>query len=193
MKIRLRDRDRRALIGLALAVALYVATVELVLPQWDRLREAPEMAANSESQLRRYRRAILRQGQYEELEALAVARDGELESLLIRAESESLASVELQSIVESVAADIGVVFGERNIIAPRILDDFFSETAMSVAFDSTPNQLVSLLTALRDLETLITVRELNIQPKPDEGQDLTKEWQVSLTVGALIENSPAGD
>ena len=193
MKIRLRDRDRRALIGLALAVALYVATVELVLPQWDRLREAPELAANSESQLRRYRRAILRQGRYEELEGLAVARDGELESLLIRAESESLASVELQSIVESVAADIGVVFGERNIIAPRTLDDFFSETAMSVAFDSTPNQLVSLLTALRDLETLITVRELNIQPKPDEGQDLTKEWQVSLTVGALIENSPAGD
>ena len=193
MKIRIRDRDRRALIGLALAVALYVATVELVLPQWDRLREAPELAANSESQLRRYRRAILRQGRYEELEGLAVARDGELESLLIRAESESLASVELQSIVESVAADIGVVFGERNIIAPRMLDDFFSETAMSVAFDSTPNQLVSLLTALRDLETLITVRELNIQPKPDEGQDLTKEWQVSLTVGALIENSPAGD
>ena len=189
MKIRLRDRDRRALIGLALAVALYAGTVELVLPQWDRLREAPELAANSESQLRRYRRAILRQGRYEELEGLAVARDGELESLLISAESESLASVELQSIVESVAADIGVVFGERNIIAPRMLDDFFSETAMSVAFDSTPNQLVSLLTALRDLETLITVRELNIQPKPDEGQDLTKEWQVSLTVGALIENS----
>ena len=189
MKIRLRDRDRRALIGLALAVALYLVTVELVLPQWDRLREAPELAANSESQLQRYRRAISRQGRYEELEALAVARDGELESLLIRAESESLASVELQSIVESVAADIGVVFGERNIIAPRMLDDFFSETAMSVAFDSTPNQLVSLLTALRALETLITVRELNIQPKPDEGQDLTKEWQVSLMVGALIENS----
>ena len=193
MKIRLRERDRRALIGLALAVALYLVTVELVLPQWDRLREAPELAVNSESQLQRYRRAISRQGRYEELEALAVARDGELESLLIRAESESLASVELQSIVESVAADIGVVFGERNIIAPRMLDDFFSETAMSVAFDSTPNQLVSLLTALRDLETLITVRELNIQPKPDEGQDLNKEWQVSLTVGALIENSPAGD
>ena len=193
MKIRLRERDRRALIGLALAVALYLVTVELVLPQWDRLREAPELAVNSESQLQRYRRAISRQGRYEELEALAVARDGELESLLIRAESESLASVELQSIVESVAADIGVVFGERNIIAPRMLDDFFSETAMSVAFDSTPNQLVSLLTALRDLETLITVRELNIQPTPAEGQDLNKEWQVSLTVGALIENSPAGD
>ena len=189
MKIRLRERDRRALIGLGLAVALYLATVELVLPQWDRLREAPELAANSESQLRRYRRAIVRQGRYEELEGLVAARDGELESLLIRAESASLASVELQSIVESVAADIGVVFGERNIIAPRTLDDFFSETAMSVAFDCTPNQLVSLLAALRDLETLITVRELNIQPRPDEGQDLTKEWQVSLTVGALIENS----
>ncbi len=189
MKIRLRERDRRALIGLGLAVALYLATVELVLPQWDRLREAPELAANSESQLRRYRRAIVRQGRYEELEGLVAARDGELESLLISAESESLASVELQSIVESVAADIGVVFGERNIIAPRTLDDFFSETAMSVAFDCTPNQLVSLLAALRDLETLITVRELNIQPRPDEGQDLTKEWQVSLTVGALIENS----
>ena len=189
MKIRIRDRDRRALIGLALAVALYVATVELVLPQWDRLREAPELAANSESQLRRYRRAILRQGRYQELEGLVAARDSELESVLIRAESESLASVELQSIVESVAADIGVVFGERNIIAPRTLDDFFSETAMSVAFDCTPNQLVSLLAGLRDLETLITVRELNIQPAPAEGQDLTKEWQVSLTVGALIENS----
>ena len=193
MKIRIRERDRRALIGLALAVALYVATVELVLPQWDRLREAPELAANSESQLRRYRRAILRQGRYEELESLVAARDGELESLLIRAESASLASVELQSIVESVAADIGVVFGERNIIAPRMLDDFFSETAMSIAFDCTPNQLVSLLTGLRDLETLITVRELQIEPTPAEGQDLTKEWQVSLTVGALIENSPAGD
>ena len=189
MKIRIRERDRRALLGLALAAGLYVVTVELVLPRWDRLREAPELAANSESQLRRYRRAILRQGRYEELEGLVAARDGELESLLISAESESLASVELQSIIESVAADIGVVFGERNIIAPRTLDDFFSETAMSVAFDCTPNQLVSLMAGLRDLETLVTVRELQIQPTPAEGQDLTKEWQVSLTVGALIENS----
>ena len=116
MKIRIRDRDRRALIGLALAVALYAVTVELVLPQWDRLREAPELAANSESQLQRYRRAILRQGRYEELEGVVAARDGEFESLLnFAADSESLASVELQSIVESVAADFGVVFGERNI------------------------------------------------------------------------------
>ncbi len=189
MKIRIRERDRRALLGLALAAGLYVVTVELVLPRWDRLREAPELAANGESQLRRYRRAILRQGRYEELEGLVAARGGELESLMIRAESASLASVELQSIVESVAADIGVVFGERNIIAPRTLDDFFSETAMSVAFDCTPNQLVSLMAGLRDLETLVTVRELQIQPKPAEGQDLSKEWQVSLTVGALIENS----
>jgi hypothetical protein len=86
MKIEIRDRDRRALLALALAIGLYGFIVELALPAWDRLGQAPGIAAERELQLQRYRRALVRQGRYEELEGVVEARQAESESVLIGAD-----------------------------------------------------------------------------------------------------------
>jgi hypothetical protein len=189
MSVRINPRDRRALIGLALAIVVYVALAELALPAWDRLRDAPRIAGEREAELERYKMALLRRDRYEELELFARERRREFDGLSIRAESTSLASVQLQSIVESAATGLGVTLDQRSMIAPRSLDDFFGETAMAVTFECTPNQLASLLAAFEGSETLLTVRRLDVQPVEFDGRNQTKKLRVSLTVGALIEGA----
>jgi hypothetical protein len=105
--------------------------------------------------------------------------------------------VPLQGLVDSVADRVGIRFDQRDIAGARILDDFFSETAMSVRFVATPNQMVMLLEELRGLDELVTVRQLRIQPvmgevTVDSGLDRTKDLQVELTVGGLIESPSEG-
>jgi Tfp pilus assembly protein PilO len=190
MKFEIRQRDRRALILLLLALAIYGAAEWVVLPAYDRLAAAQDRAADKEKQLRRYRRAELRKGQYADLLKVADARVKQNESVVIAASNLSLASAELQSLVEGTANKVGVMLGQRLIGAPRRLNDYFAEIPMTMSFESTPGQVVSFLNELRSLPRFVTVRALQITPvapvfEAPKGSDLTKNVRVSITCGAL--------
>ncbi len=194
MRIQLRDRDRRSLLGLGVALALYFTLSQIILPQFDRLIESGEVVAERENQLRRYRRGLVEKESYGEWIAAARQRMGELDQWLIRAESEALASVELQSLIEATSQDAGIVLEQRNIGGTQRLDEYFSETRMTLAFEATPEQFVEFLTDLRSNPKALTVRSVDVRPEalvhevPSRGE-LTKTLQVTLTVGALIENA----
>ena len=193
MKIQIRDRDRRALIGLTLALAVYLTMSELVFPAYDRLALASEAAVDKEDQLRRYRRALSRQTRDTELISEARDRVAELEGRWIQAESEGLASVQLQALVEEASQGAGIGVEQRNIVGMRQLDDYFGETTMTLSFDATPDQLVQFLTDLRVAPKVLTVGSIEIRPLevvhevPDQGE-LEKTLRVSLSVGALVPN-----
>ncbi len=189
MTIRLKPRDRRAVAGLAFALAAYGVISWLALPAWDRLQAASETVDVRESELQRYRRALVRQGRYEELGQRLETRMETLESRVIRAETAALASVALQSVVEATAADAGVTLGERTLAPPRELDDFYGETAMSVTFECEPAQLVALLAGMRDTAILVTVRQLEIETAEAAETDASKRLRVSLTVAGLMETT----
>ncbi len=194
MKIELRERDRRALIGLALALAVYLTLDMALLPRYDTLAAAQELVLTKEDQLRKYRRAVLRQGQYRGLTEDARPRIAELEDVLIRAETEALVSAELQSEVERASQDAGIGISERNVVGIRRLDDFFSEATMTLEFQCSPTELVTFLSGLRSSSSLISVRSADIRPDrvvhqmPNDG-DLNRTLRVNLTVGALTPNS----
>lgn len=193
MKLQIRDRDRRALIGLGLTVALYLTATVLVFPAMDRLAMVSAGAAQKEDQLRRYRRALSRQARYVESVEEARQRVGGLDPRWIQAESEGLASVELQAIVEQASREAGIAVEQRNIGGMRELDDYFGETSMTLVFDATPLQLVGFLTQLRRSPKALTVQSAEVRPRrvvhevPERGE-LEKTLNVTLSVGALVPN-----
>lgn len=191
MKLEIRQRDRRALMLLALGLVIYGVAEWVLLPAYDRISDAKEVAADKETQLRRYRRAELRKGQYESLLPVAEQRVTASESVVINAANLSLASAELQSLIESAAGKANIMLGQRAVGTARRLNDFYSELTMTLSFESTPNQLVMLLNELRALPRVVNVRSLQVAPlspvfEVPKGIDLLKTVRVSMIVSAPV-------
>jgi Tfp pilus assembly protein PilO len=191
MKFEIRQRDRRALVLLALAVLIFGLAYKVLLPAYDRISTASDLAADKAKQLRRYRRAELRKGQYSDLLKLANDRVKKNESVVIAASNLSLASAEFQTLIEGIGNKVGLMVGQRMIGTPRRLDNLYAEVPMTLAFDSTPGQLVAFLDELRSLPRFVNVRSLQVAPlspvfEAPKGSDLTKTVRVSITVAALM-------
>ena len=190
MKLEIRQRDRHALLGLALAVAVFGVIKLVALPAYDRFAVAADTVAEKESQLRRYRRAQLRKGQYAELVKLTTAKIVENESVVSKAASESLVSAELQSMVETTATKVGVMLAQRSVGASRKLNDFYAELPMTLGFESTPGQLVAFLAELRALPRVVVVHSLQVTPvhpvqEVHKGEDLSKNVRVTMTIATV--------
>src|SRR5262245_14650529 len=175
---------------LSAALAIYALADWVVLPAYDRLTAASELAADKEHQLRRYRRADLRKGQYADLLKLTDERVAKSESAVIKAANLSLASAELQSLIESASQKVGLMVGQRIIGNPRRVNEFYADLPMTMTFESTPGQLVSFLDELRSLPRFVTVRNLQVSPvspvlEAPKGVDVSKNLRVSVTVSAL--------
>ena len=198
MKLQIRQRDRRALLLLGVSLGLYFVLSEVAFPAYDRLAAAVDIALDREDQLRRYRRAVVRKADYGQLLEEARQRVEDGEGLLIRGDNPSLASAELQTIIEEVAEATGIELGQRNMSAARQKDEFFNEITMTLGFECTPGQLVAFLEQLRGSEKLVAVRSIQIGPLSvvdavSEGMELLKDVRVSLTVGAVLASPPEGE
>jgi hypothetical protein len=191
MKIEIRERDRRALIGLSLAVGLYLLATMVAFPAYDSLVSAADEASAKEEQLRKYRRALVRKGHYTQLLDQARKNMTDAEARLIRGDNASLASVELQNIVEEAAKKVGIPLGQRNMSTARKKDAFFNEITMTLSFESTPNQLTMFLSEIRTSPKFITVRNAQVAPvqvlqeAPKKGEFL-KTIRANLTLAAIL-------
>ena len=198
MKREIRQRDRRALLLLGVLLGLYFVLSEVAFPAYGRLAAAGDTARDREDQLRRYRRAAVQKADYGPLLEEARRRVEEGEGLLIRGDNPSLASAELQTIIEGIAADTGVELGQRNMSAAVQKDEFFNEITMTLGFECTPGQLVMFLEQLRRSEKLVAVRSIRIAPlsvadEVSAGMELPKDLRVNLTVGAVLASPPEGE
>jgi Tfp pilus assembly protein PilO len=190
MKLEIRQRDRRALVLLTAALLIFGLADLVVLPAYDRLTDAAQSSTDKEHQLRRYRRAEQRKGQYVDLLKLTEQRVAKSESGVIAAANLSLASAELQSLMEAASTKVGLTVGQRNIGTARRLNEFYADLPMTLSFEATPGQLVSFLDELRSLPRFVTVRTLQVTPvapvfEAPKGSDLTKNVRATVTVAAL--------
>ncbi len=198
MKLEIRQRDRRALLLLGVSLGLYLVLSEVAFPAYDGLAAAADIALDREDQLRRYRRAVVRKADYGRLLEEARRRVEEGEALLIRGDNPSLASAELQTMIEEVAEATGIELGQRNMSAASRKDEFFNEITMTLGFECTPGQLVAFLKGLRGSERLVAVRSIQIAPlsvvdEVSDEMELLKDVRVNLTVGAVLASPPEGD
>lgn len=196
MKIELRSRDRRALLLLLLAVAVYAIADFVILPAYDRLTASAALVSEKEDQLRKYRRALLRKGQYEQLIPVAARQIQDAEKILIRGDNPALATTELQTLVEEAARNAGINLLQRNVAAPRKVDAFYNELVMSLAFETTVTPLANFLANLRSTPRLLDVRNLQISPTvplaemPKTPGDYRKNLRVNLIIGAVLSSAP---
>ena len=191
MKLEIRQRDRRAIVLLLAAAALYAVLSFGILPALDSLKHGATGVAEKEEQLSKYRRALVRKGQYVTL--LGQVRKGvsDAEGRLIRGDNPTLAAVELQTIIEDAAKKVGLQLDQRTVSPARKKDEFFNEIIMTLSFESTPSQMANLLAELRSAPKLITVRNAQIAPTqviheaPKKG-DFKKMFRANLTIAALL-------
>jgi hypothetical protein len=195
MKIPLRGGEFRAGILLAAAIAIYLTASYFVLPAWDRLQQQSSTVQDKEDQLKRFRRALQAKDHYAQLLDQARKSIAGGEGRLINGDNASLATVELQTLVEDAAKKLNLNLGPRSVTAPKRKDNYFNEITMSLSFDGTPNQMVSMLGELRNAPKFVTVRSLqvtplsNVQEAPPKG-DVKKTIRVNLTVVGLLSIPP---
>jgi Tfp pilus assembly protein PilO len=190
VKLQIKQKDRRALIILALALVIYEVGTAVVLPAYDKLVAARDLVSDKESELRRYRRAQLRKGQYADLLKVTADRVAKSESAVIVAANAPLASSQLQSMIEEAATKTGLMLGQRTIGSVKRLNDFYAELPVTLSFDSTPGQLVAFLSELRREPRFLTVRSLQVSPvetilEAPKGMAVSKTVRVLMTVVSL--------
>ena len=191
MKLEIRQRDRRALLLVVAAAIVFVIIWFGVFPAFDALKQGSSGAGDKEQQLSKYRRALIRKGHYAQLLEQVRKSVTADEGRFVRGDNPTLAAVELQTIVESAAQKNSIELTQRNISPARKKDDSFNEITMTVAFESTPNQMTGFLAELRNAPKFITVRNAQmappevIQEAPKKG-DFKKMLRVNLTIGAPL-------
>jgi hypothetical protein len=197
MKIELRQRDKRALLLLAGALAMYLVVMEAALPIYDYLSAAPAIVQEKSEQLQKYRRALNRKGRYQQLIPAARAQATTAERILIQGDTASSASTELQGLIETIAKDANINLAQRSVSGPKKVDEFYNEVSMALVFEATPSQLVTFLTGIRTSPKFLTVRTLQMTPvqQPTEAPktgEFRKTVRVSATVSALLTPVKAG-
>ena len=191
MKFNIRERDRRAILLLGGAAIIYAALSFGVFPAFDRLKEASSRVSEKQDQLKKYRRAVIRKGNYTQLLEQARKNMAEAETRFIRGDNPTLASVELQSIVEQAAKKVGLDLNQRTVSPARKKDDSFNEITMTLALEATPSQIFGLLAEIRNAPKFVIIRNAQIAPTqvlteaPKKG-DFMKTIRANLTIGALI-------
>ena len=193
MKITLRKRDRNALGILLLAVVLYFVTSWLVLPGYRTLSGAESAALDKERVLQKYRQVIGRKGRYSGLLEQAGKQVQQAEERVIRSEASSLAAVEFQTLVETAARKLGINLEQRNVAPLPASTEALREMTMTLGFEGTPGQLVSLLSELRTVPKAVRVLSLSVSPmqpvqEPPKNGGVLKNVRVSMTLGAWVQN-----
>jgi hypothetical protein len=191
MNFDLRERDRRAIFILAAATGIYILVSYVALPAIDKLTQTPSRVSDTEEQLKKYRRALIRKGHYTEQLQQAHKNVAEAEGRFVRGDNPTLASVELQTIVEEAARKVSLELGQRNVSPARKKDDSFNEITITLALEATPSQIFGFLAEIRNAPKYVTVRSAQIAPaqimaEPPKKGDFMKVIRANVTIAAPI-------
>ena len=191
MRFELRERDRRAILLLVAATGIYGLVAYVALPAVDKLTQTPSRVGEQEQQLKKYRRALIRKGHYTEELAQARKNVSEAEARFVRGDNPTLASVELQTIVEEAAKKASLDLTQRNVTPAKKKDDSFNEITMTLSLEATPSQIFGFLAEIRNAPKYVMVRSAQITPAqilteaPKKG-DFLKTVRANITIAALI-------
>ena len=192
--MKIKKRDQRALGILILAVGVYFLASWFVAPLVDTLQGAESTALEKEKVLLKYRQVIGRKGRYSTLVEQAGRQVQQAEERIIRSQNPSLAAVELQTLVETAARKFDINLLQRSVAPMAASTEPLREMTMTLGFEGTPRQLVSLLSELRSAPKSIRVLTMNVSPlqpvqEAPKGGQLLKDVRVSMTLGTWIEGS----
>jgi hypothetical protein len=170
---------------------MYLSFAEVLFPVYDNVKSLNDRVTERGEQLRKFRQAVSRKGNYGTLIADANKRVGELQTRLLSGTNPVAAASELQSMVEDSARKLEITLAQRSIVAARRKDALTTEVGVAVTFESTPFQLAGFLAEIRNAAKSLKVSAAQVTPVQAARQvpangELGKNLRVSLTVVGLV-------
>jgi len=183
------QRDKRALLIAGIAAAVFVAAQYLVLPLWDRMEEGREGLEVREQTFLKFREAVASKSAQEAEKELLEARLQDTEAeFLLSAESSAIASAELRTRVQRMAAENGMEAASIQFQAERPLGEDYVQVPLGIQLKGRIDNLVGFLKACGTGPTTLRVLGLSIQSLGDKEKTLN----VNMTVAGILARARDG-
>jgi len=182
----LQERDRKALLLLGIAVALFgVLQLDFVWPSSIGGGGGLLEVEAAEEQLllarARARKAPLREAEHEAAGRLLA----ELEEGLLKAETPALAQAGMQRIVEEIFASESINLDSTRFAQVELEGEHYARVPLTVRFDCAIEQFVNLMAAIDNRAELLSTRRIAIR----RGSPETKSVRVEMTVAGYLPSS----
>jgi hypothetical protein len=186
VKISTRDsgRDRKALIGLVVAVVLFFVVRAMLSGD----AAAPKVVSQEgtvdtlELRLRRLRTSMARVPGKEAVLKQAAAELANREKRLIVADTVNQAQAQVLDVVKRLARKEGFEIRGSDFSVPRQFGDAYGEVTVAINAECTAEQLVNLMTDLGNEPQLLATNDLRIST----GNAKLKTINLRLTVSGLV-------
>ncbi len=182
MALEIQSRDRRALIILFAAAALFAITqLDFFFPS----TASPLVGGSIEDAQERFLDAQVqaRQKPLVEAESQEAARVlAEFESGLLQAESAELAKAEMRQVVGNLLVAEGITMRASRFGNVELEQDHFAQVPLTADFDCRVEQFVNWMTTLSNSERLLTTRRIVLRPANTK----TKALRAQVTVSGYL-------
>jgi Tfp pilus assembly protein PilO len=179
----MQQRDKRALLLLVVAVALFAALqLPVFAPSSGAAAPSNDTLAVLEQRLALAREKAARKPLTEaELASARRALDG-MEQRLLTSQNPALAQAEMRSLVGDLLSAEGVAMGSSQFGQVDVEQDSYAMVPLSVDFTCSIEQLVNLTSAIANAPKLLTTRFIRVRPEKPE----VKSILVRMTVAGYL-------
>jgi len=182
MAAAMSSRDRRALLLLGVAVALFaLLQSDVILPGGAGAMTAAPVAAVEEQLLTAQVASRPRPLTDAELKA-AQATLGNAEKRLLASETAALAFAEMRETVGKILEAEGIKMDSSQFGRAELEGEHYTQVPLVVRFNCAIEQVVNLMAALANAGPLLTTRQVRISPSKSE----TKTVAVQMTVAGYL-------
>ena len=182
------QRDKRAVVIAGIAAAVFLLLQFGVLPLWDSIQAGREGLAVREQTFLKFREAAASRAEREAERALIEGRLREAEAGLLPGETAAIASAELRTRVQQLAASHGMEVPSTQFLPERPFGEDYVEVPLGIQLKGRIDGLVGFLEDCETGPTTLRVAGLNIQGTGDPQKILT----VGLTVAGIMRRPPGG-
>ena len=189
---RLSPRERKLLVWVGAALALYLLLDFAILPSWDTLGETRAAAEIQARRVRNYRRILQQQDRTRSELARLRQRTRSLEQGLLDSAGDALAGAEIQGLVRDIAAAHGLTIQNSDLAPVEPISPRYSKVATRVGLQGGIHQFVDFMEAMGSGPRILFVEDLRIAPvRVNRPKD--KDIRVTLSVSSLKEIEPKKD
>lgn len=179
------QRDKRAVLLVGIAAAVFLALDFGVLPLWDSLQAEREGLEVREQTFLKFRQAVESRAEHEAEKLLLEGHLRESEAGLLPGETPAIASAELRSRLQQLAAEHGMEVPSIQFLETRPLGEEYVQVPLGIQLKGKIDGLVGFLQDCGMGPTTLRILNLSIQ----SGGDKEKMLTVGLTLAGILPSS----
>lgn len=180
--MRLKRREKKLLIFMAIAVASIAAYLLMVEPFLKGQASLKADIMQKEAMLDKYRTIVARKEQFLGRREFLRQKLGVLDALLLKGDKSPLVAAELQRILKSIANSLGVYIEREKILDP-VKADIFLKVPVEIYTTTELSKLAELLYQIEQYKKYLIVPEVEIEADNKRSPRLVR---AKLVVAGLI-------